>query len=275
MSMPVFPESKNILTREEAINAILTSIAAEELALSHIINAEGEKIQQILECAKKRGCSRDDMMMILSVNESASSLIEKITDMQIILKTKMNNALKCLHGPPSPPTPPPPPPPPPPCYCTAEFHLLGNSAWYKGKAAYIDRACGCKNGSKIIQEDCETRILLPYRQKYRICLDLTLVNTSHCSVSPFIIELEIRSGNKIIHKEHIHKDTKTYKGHLTHSKVYDIPEKHGEKCGEKYGEKYSEKYGEKYGNITVTARLLSPEKLRVIDGIISVAAINV
>ena len=44
--MPVFPNTT--ITRENAINQILSSIATEELSLSHILNAEGEKIQHIL-----------------------------------------------------------------------------------------------------------------------------------------------------------------------------------------------------------------------------------
>jgi cell fate (sporulation/competence/biofilm development) regulator YlbF (YheA/YmcA/DUF963 family) len=55
----------------------------EELALSHILNAEGEKIQFIL--ANK--CT--SAQQVLQVNESVSSLIDRITDLQIILKSKM------------------------------------------------------------------------------------------------------------------------------------------------------------------------------------------
>ena len=44
MSMPVLPTIENV-GREDAINLILASIAEEELGLSHILNAEGEKIQ--------------------------------------------------------------------------------------------------------------------------------------------------------------------------------------------------------------------------------------
>ena len=44
MSMPQFPQTPN-LNFENAISQILVSIAMEELALSHILNAEGEKLQ--------------------------------------------------------------------------------------------------------------------------------------------------------------------------------------------------------------------------------------
>ena len=36
------------MTRQQAITDLLTSIALEQAALSHILNAEGEKVQKIL-----------------------------------------------------------------------------------------------------------------------------------------------------------------------------------------------------------------------------------
>lgn len=82
MSMPEFPNLE-CLTKEQAINAILTSIAMEEAALSHIINAEGEKIQFALayKCA--------DLDKIIAVNESVGDLLEKVFDLQLVLKSKL------------------------------------------------------------------------------------------------------------------------------------------------------------------------------------------
>ena len=48
MSQPTFPQIDPSLTREESLNEIISSIAAEELSLSHLLNAEGEKLQYIL-----------------------------------------------------------------------------------------------------------------------------------------------------------------------------------------------------------------------------------
>ncbi|MDR0292754.1 MAG: hypothetical protein LBH95_01205 [Oscillospiraceae bacterium] len=85
MSMPEFPKLSH-LTRDEAINSILTSIAMEEAALSHILNAEGEKIQHVLadKCA--------DIQKVMNINQSVTSLIDRIIDLQIILKNKMQLA---------------------------------------------------------------------------------------------------------------------------------------------------------------------------------------
>ncbi|MCL1918021.1 MAG: hypothetical protein FWG14_06865 [Peptococcaceae bacterium] len=125
--MPEIPKTEK-LTCEQTINMILLSIAMEELALSHVLNAEGEKIQQALDLVKchKRDC---DIQKLLDINESVSSMIAQISDLQIILKSKMQLAIKhlsCLPVP-SPPQPTPdkpcepprpphrPCPPQPPC----------------------------------------------------------------------------------------------------------------------------------------------------------------
>ena len=49
MSMPQFVAGEVPNPgREESINQVIAAIALEELALSHILNAEGEKIQYVL-----------------------------------------------------------------------------------------------------------------------------------------------------------------------------------------------------------------------------------
>ena len=43
MSLPMFPQIDPPLTREESLNEIISSIASEELSLSHILNDEGKE----------------------------------------------------------------------------------------------------------------------------------------------------------------------------------------------------------------------------------------
>ena len=115
MSMPSFPPNGANMTREEALTMIIASIAMEELALSHILNAEGEKLQYILgtlPSASPRACPQD----VLAVNKSVTALVEAVTQNQMLLKNKLNQVLEvCPLPPPPPPCRPEPAPCPPPC----------------------------------------------------------------------------------------------------------------------------------------------------------------
>ena len=118
VSMPEFPKPIPDLTQEQALTMILSSIALEEVALSHIINAEGEKIQYVLTAASTNGCLAD-LKDIAAVNKSVTGLLEIVLQNQMILKNKMDRVLEYLPKPPCPPEPPCPPKPPcpaePPC----------------------------------------------------------------------------------------------------------------------------------------------------------------
>jgi len=74
---------------------ILTSIAMEELALSHILNAEGEKLQHVLKHLKPP----NDIDKLLAVNASISNLLENVSQNQMLLKGKMDKALNALTDP--------------------------------------------------------------------------------------------------------------------------------------------------------------------------------
>ena len=122
MSMPEFPKPDPDLTQEQALTMILSSIALEEAALSHIINAEGEKIQYILKQAPC-GQASADLKDTLAVNQSVANLLEIILQNQMILKNKMDKVLEYLPKPPCPPE-----PPQPPCV-TVECCLCGQAGF--------------------------------------------------------------------------------------------------------------------------------------------------
>lgn len=80
MSMPVIVPGT--VTREQAISDIIESIALQETGLSHIINAEGEKIQKVVATASSTA-------ELLSVNQSVSSTINAITRLEMVLHSKL------------------------------------------------------------------------------------------------------------------------------------------------------------------------------------------
>lgn len=118
MSMPSFPPNGADMSREEALTMIIASIAMEELALSHILNAEGEKLQFILGTLPGAGscaCPQD----VLAVNKSVTALVEAVSQNQMLLKNKLDRVLEFCPFPPvcGPESCPPqhPSPCPPPC----------------------------------------------------------------------------------------------------------------------------------------------------------------
>ncbi len=79
MSMPTIPtiDPSISVTRDDAINIILSSIGMEELSLAHILNAEAEKIQfalGTLETATE-AATLDDIM---KVNSSAKKMLRDV-----------------------------------------------------------------------------------------------------------------------------------------------------------------------------------------------------
>lgn len=80
MSMPVIIPSQT--TRTQAITDIIESIALEETALSHILNAEGEKIQKVVATATTQD-------QLLAVNASVQSMVNAVTRLEMVLQAKL------------------------------------------------------------------------------------------------------------------------------------------------------------------------------------------
>ena len=96
MSIPNFPDISPDITREKALTMILASIALEEVGLSHIINAEGEKIQYVINDLQKNTGDSATIEDILCVNKSVESLIDVLMQLQIFLKNKMERVLDVM-----------------------------------------------------------------------------------------------------------------------------------------------------------------------------------
>ena len=82
MGMPVITSSTT--TREQAITDIIQSVALEETALSHILNAEGEKIQKVVAMADATP------EQLLAVNKSVESMVTAVSRLEMILQAKLS-----------------------------------------------------------------------------------------------------------------------------------------------------------------------------------------
>lgn len=91
MSMPVINMHPNPISAKQAAADLLESIALEETALSHILNAEGEKIQKILSL----DC---DFTQILDVNDSVIATISTVAQLEEMLKNKLEAILGSMCG---------------------------------------------------------------------------------------------------------------------------------------------------------------------------------
>ncbi len=82
MGMPVITASTT--TRAQAVTDIIQSVALEETALSHILNAEGEKIQKIV--------AMEDVTpeVLLATNKSVESMVNAISRLEMILHSKLS-----------------------------------------------------------------------------------------------------------------------------------------------------------------------------------------
>jgi len=99
--MHILPTEHPHITREQAVNHILLSIAMEEYGLSHIINAEGEKIQYVLGTLSGIPGPDASVEDVLKVNESVKNLLAQATDTQQALVEKLKTAVSTpvLRGP--------------------------------------------------------------------------------------------------------------------------------------------------------------------------------
>lgn len=88
MSMPIIVPGTG--TRCQAITQLITSIAPKQTGLSHIINAEGEKIQEIVVSAETAG-------EMLAVNRSVKSMLNAIARPEMVLQGKLELFEDCLY----------------------------------------------------------------------------------------------------------------------------------------------------------------------------------
>lgn len=81
MGMPVIEPGTG--TRFQAITDLVESVALEEAALAHILNAEGEKIQAIVALATTAE-------ELIAVNTSVEAMVQSVTALELVLKDKLS-----------------------------------------------------------------------------------------------------------------------------------------------------------------------------------------
>lgn len=85
MSVPVIPRN----TRCEAITDIISSVALEQAALAHILNAEGEKLQNVI-------ANTTDVGKLLDTNKSVERMVNAVSRLEMVLQSKLDLFEDCL-----------------------------------------------------------------------------------------------------------------------------------------------------------------------------------
>lgn len=186
MSLPNFPPISPDLTRDQALNMILASIAMEELGLSHIINAEGEKIQYVLGTLSECPGPDANIHELVEVNNSVGAMLGSIMQNQMFLKNKLDRVLDFIgKGPDGPIGPAGPqglmgPQGPAGLGCTAAFRLQSaNYLWGMGCALPLCEVCADPCCDICLTEDCRG-ILLPCGRCCLVSFTLNVIPSPGC-----------------------------------------------------------------------------------------------
>ncbi|MEG0365335.1 MAG: hypothetical protein RR585_00770 [Coprobacillus sp.] len=82
MSMPII--KPGTITRDESVGDIIESVAMEESSISHVLNAEGEKLQTII--------NMDDVSYsdLIAANKSVKNTIDSVIQLELNLQKKLS-----------------------------------------------------------------------------------------------------------------------------------------------------------------------------------------
>ena len=88
MTMPNMPPRP--ISRCQAINNMIESVAQEQAALGRILSAEADKLEKIVSLSCSRPCE------LIKANKSADRLINSVFRLEMILQTKLELFEECL-----------------------------------------------------------------------------------------------------------------------------------------------------------------------------------
>lgn len=89
MGMPVITTSGT--PRNQAITDIIQSVALEQAALAHILNAEGEKLQKVI-------ANTSDQEKLLDINRSVEKMVNAVSRLELILQSKLEIFEDCISN---------------------------------------------------------------------------------------------------------------------------------------------------------------------------------
>ncbi|MGL5675921.1 MAG: hypothetical protein ACRDDX_05890 [Cellulosilyticaceae bacterium] len=103
MGMPQIPDGKNRPTFDQTMIDLLESVALEEMALSHVMNAEGEKLQEVIKrfsqnslcyCQLEESC-KTTQGMINNLIMKEWLLLNKLNTIMSVKQTLDNECCAC------------------------------------------------------------------------------------------------------------------------------------------------------------------------------------
>lgn len=77
-----------VVAREEALTAVIASIAREQTALGRVIEAESEKLKYALEYIQSHPGESEEIDKMLQLAASARAVLDQVKDIQILLNDK-------------------------------------------------------------------------------------------------------------------------------------------------------------------------------------------
>ena len=89
MSMPII--DLEAIPPRDALAAIMASIALQEAALAHVLNAEGEKIQAVVNLEDAT------LEELQGINESVSDLVDSVSSLAGEIQRKLRTAMEALY----------------------------------------------------------------------------------------------------------------------------------------------------------------------------------
>ena len=97
MSVTTIPDIKPEINigRDKSIDLLITAIALEELGLSHIINAEAEKIQFVLGTLDKDNKKESPATMddLLKINKAVEKVLKKVIKKEMLLEFMLEESV--------------------------------------------------------------------------------------------------------------------------------------------------------------------------------------